>query len=424
MKTFKSLLFLFILSSLFFSCNKDKNDNAHVEYVNSQIYDMMKQVYLWNDYIPYNLDPADYSAPAKFMEALRYTQYDHWSTVLTEEEFNSYFTEGQMIGHGFMVGLDADNNFRIAFVYNNTQARHEGVRRGWILSKVNNKAVTEDNFSTLFGADKIGVTNSFTFIDLSGQQVALSLSKEEINLTPVLHSEVINRSGKKIGYIVFQDFIETANEELDSAFTTFKTAGIDELVVDMRYNGGGEVTVAEHLAGWLIGKNEGGQPFIYYEHNSILSKAPYSMDTMYTVPAKADGLDLNRIFFIGTSNTASASELIINGVKPFIATVLAGSPTHGKPVGMYAIPIEDYVTLPVCFKYSNKNHEGNFYNGITPDLPADDDITKDWGNPEETSLKAILDYIENGTTKSTKSTGFGPRILETRKPLGQFLRAI
>ncbi|HLO57131.1 MAG TPA: S41 family peptidase [Bacteroidales bacterium] len=424
MKTFKSLIFLFILSSVIFSCNKDKNDNAHVEYVNSQIYDMMKQVYLWNDYIPYNLDPADYSTPAKFMEALRYKQYDHWSTVLTEEEYNSYFTEGQMIGHGFMVGLDADNNFRIAFVYNNTQAQQEGVRRGWILSKVNNKTVTVDNFSTLFGADKVGVTNNFTFIDNGGQQVTLSLAKEEINLTPVLHSEVINRSGKKIGYIVFQDFIETANQELDTAFTTFKNAGIDELVVDMRYNGGGAVTVAEHLAGWLIGKNEGGQPFIYYEHNAILSKAPYSMDTMYTVPAKADGLDMSRIFFIGTSNTASASELIINGVKPFITTVLAGSPTHGKPVGMYAIPIEDYFTLPVCFKYSNKNHEGNFYNGLTPDLPADDDITKDWGNPEETSLKAILDYIDNGTAKSTKSTGFGPRILESHKPLGQFLRAI
>ena len=119
-------------------------------------------------------------------------------------------------------------------------------------------------------------------------------------------------------------------------------------------------------------------------------------------------MSLGRIFFIGTENTASASELIINGVEPFIGSVLAGTTTHGKPVGMYAIPISDYVTLPVCFKYTNKNHEGDFYNGIQPALPADDDITRDFGDPEETSLKTILDYIEtgSGTLKSTNYTGF------------------
>ena len=162
----------------------------------------------------------------------------------------------------------------------------------------------------------------------------------------------------------------------------------------MRYNGGGSVVVAEHLAGWLLGKNFAGQPFLYYQHNG---NTAHELDTMYTVPANANGLNLSRIFFIGTENTASASELIIKGVEPFIGSILAGTPTHGKPVGMYAIPVSDYMTLPVCFKYTNKNHEGDFYNGIEPALPADDDITRDFGDPEEASLKAILDYIETGS---------------------------
>jgi C-terminal processing protease CtpA/Prc len=361
------------------------------------------------------------------MEALRYTQYDKWSTVLTKADFDSYFTEGKMIGHGFMVGLDANDNFRIAFVYRGTQAEEKGVKRGWILSKVNSKTASIQNYDGLFGNDAVGVTNNITFLDLNGQEVTLSLTKEEINLTPVLHSEVIRQGAKKIGYMVFQDFIAAANPELDEVFTAFRDSGINELIVDMRYNGGGEVNVAEHMAGWIMGKQFSGEPFIYYEHNSILRNPPYSLDTMYTVPAKADGLDLPRVFFIGTINTASASELIINGVKPFLTVVLAGTPTHGKPVGMYAIPIEDYVTLPVCFKYSNKNHEGDFYNGITPDITADDDITKDWGDPQEASLKAILDYIGTGTVKSTfaaKSTSGPSRIPENNKPLGQFQRAL
>jgi hypothetical protein len=222
--------------------------------------------------------------------------------------------------------------------------------------------------------------------------------------------------------MVFQDFIETANAELDEAFNAFISTGIDEMIIDLRYNGGGSVDVAEHLAGWLIGKDFAGQPFLYYEHNNLLR----SIDTTYNVPINTNGLSLSRIFFIGTDNTASASELIINGVKPFIGSILAGSSTHGKPVGMYAIEVSDYVALPVSFKYSNKDHEGDFYDGLVPMLSAKDDLTKDFGDPEEASLKAILDYIETGlipVKSSTKSTDFNHQLIGPKGPLDQYLRA-
>ena len=90
--------------------------------------------------------------PAAYMEALRYDVYDKWSTVLTEEEFNQYFEEGQMIGHGFMVGLDQSENFRIAFVYRITEASEKGVKRGWILSKVNGTMVTVAEFLDHYGS--------------------------------------------------------------------------------------------------------------------------------------------------------------------------------------------------------------------------------------------------------------------------------
>jgi hypothetical protein len=321
-----------------------------------------------------------------------------------------------------MVGLDQSDNFRIVFVYRFTEAAEKGVKRGWILSKVNGTTVTISNFGTILGENSVGVTNTITFINENSQNVVLSLTKEELTLTPVLHYEVLEQGPDKIGYMVFQDFIESANEEMDEVFDTFTNAGINELIIDMRYNGGGSVDVAEHLAGWLIGKDFANQPFLYYQHNGILSSY---LDTMYTVPANTNGVSLDRIFFIGTEYTASASELIINGVEPFVSSILAGSSTHGKPVGMYAIPIEEYVTLPVAFKYSNKNHEGDFYNGIPPTLPAIDDFTRDFGDPQEASLKAILDYIETGVipSKSTKSTDFRSRYMERQGPLGQYLRA-
>ncbi len=115
--------------------------------------------------------------------------------------------------------------------------------------------------------------------------------------------------------MVFQDFIDTAKVELDEVFNNFISAGVNEMIVDLRYNGGGSVDVAEYLAGWLIGKNHGNQPFVNFRHNANLQYR----DTTMNLPANANGLALNRMFFIGTRNTASASELVINGVKPYVS---------------------------------------------------------------------------------------------------------
>jgi carboxyl-terminal processing protease len=423
MKTrFTSLFLLWIFLLALVSCKKEK-DNT-VETVNKNIYELMKVVYLWNTHLPTSIDPAAYSTPADFMDALRYDTYDRWSIVITKDEFNQYFEEGTMIGHGFMLGLDNDENIRIAFVYPTTQAFAQGVRRGWIVSKVNGTVATASNVYTLLGDSEVGVTNTITFIDGTGTTVSKTLTKEEVEISPVLHYEVIDQGTDKIGYLVFQDFIEAANDQLDEVFDSFNVAGVNEVIVDMRYNGGGTVDVAEHLASWLIGKDFANQPFIKYQHNLNLAGTE---DTTINVTANAAGLSLNRIFFIGTENTASASELIINGVKPYVESVLAGSATHGKPVGMYVFAFNDYdyVVLPVCFKYSNADNEGDFYDGLQPALPADDDLTKDFGDPDEASLKAILSYIETGVipVKSTRSTGYRERIIVPDNPVNQYLKA-
>jgi carboxyl-terminal processing protease len=425
MKTGNKILFwVLLLSVIAGACKKEDNSRDPViEAVNGGIYDLMKDVYLWYDHLP-NVDPAIYPTPDSLMSTLRYKQYDRWSFVLTKEQYNEYFTAGEMIGHGFMLGLDRDGNIRIALIYPTTQAYQQGVRRGWIITKVNGTDVNTSNIFNLLGASEVGITNNITFINGSGETVDLSLTKEVVSLSPVVYSTVLNEGDKKIGYMVFQDFIDNAKPELDSVFDTFRTTGIDDLVIDLRYNGGGAVDVAQYLASWILGKNDGGQPFVNFRHNDKLT----SWDTTLNVPANANALTLNRVFFIGTANTASASELTINGVKPYLtSTVLIGSTTDGKPVGMYAFPFTnyDYVVLPICFRYTNANNVGDFYSGLTPDIQADDDLTRDFGDPEESSLKAALDYIaSNGT--STKSGGgetFRPRLIGKNKGVYQFMRA-
>lgn len=423
MKIARKLFLALLLILAIQACNRDEETVTDIEIVNSSIFDLMKQVYLWYDHLP-GLNPAMYSSPEELMENIRYSTYDKWSAVISKTEYNQYFEEGQMIGHGFLIGLDDSDNLRIAFVYRSTEASDKGVSRGWIIQTVNGTAANAGNVNDLLGDAKQGISNAIGFLNNQGETVQITLTKEEIALTPVLHAEVLAHLEKKIGYLVFQDFIDTAKVELDEAFTTFLSEGIDELVVDLRYNGGGSVDVAQYMAGWMIGKEHGNEAFVNFKHNRKLS----SWDTTLNVPQKADGLALNRIFFIGTSSTASASELIINGVKPYTASViLAGSTTHGKPVGMYAFPFidYDYVVLPVSFKYTNANGDGDFYDGLAPDLSAGDDLTHDFGDPEEASLKAILDYIDSGNVplKSTRPAAFENKPLFSDEGIHQYLRA-
>jgi carboxyl-terminal processing protease len=425
MKNINKIILLLLLATMTVtSCKKDDSGDPTIKAVNQGIYDLMKEVYLWNDHLPASIDPSAYATPNDLMDALRYSVYDRWSTVLTKTEYNQYFVQGEMIGHGFMLGLDASSKVRIAFVYRNTQAYKLGVRRAWIITKINGTDVTPSNAFDLLGPATAGRVNTITFIKNDGTTADLTLTKSVVDITPVVHYEVINQGNSRIGYMVFQDFIDTAKVELDEAFNSFTSAGINEMIVDMRYNGGGSVDVAEYLAGWLIGKNHGNQPFVNFRHNANLA----SMDTTLNIPGNANGLALNRIFFIGTRNTASASELVINGVKPYVTSdIIAGDTTHGKPVGMYAFPFinYDYVVLPVSFKYTNANNEGDFYDGIAPNLLAGDDLTRDFGDPQEESLKAILDFINTGSAQS-KSMREGIRkirIIGPDKGVRQYLKA-
>ena len=341
---------------------------------------------------------------------------------MTWHEYQQYFQAGEMIGHGFMISRDDDYNLRIAFIYPSTSAYSKGIRRGWIVRKVNGVFASQSNVMELLGPSSIDVENNIEFVDNDNISRTITLKKEELSINPVLHSEIISAADKKIGYIVFQDFIEAANVKIDSVFNNFKQENIDDLILDMRYNGGGSVNVAIYLSGWLTGNTNADNTLIKFQHNDRNREH----DTSIAIPYNSSSLDLNRITFIGTGSTASASELIINGMIPYMEVNLVGTPTNGKPVGMYVLEFrnQDYAALPVCFKYTNAQNTGDFYDGLQPDILVNDDLTRDFGDPDEAMLKAAINYVTSGTvvTMAKKATS-GSRIVIPSTNLSEFQRA-
>lgn len=419
----KSILAVFMLAILAFSCSKEEdNEQDEITIVNNEIFNLFEGVYLWYNELPENVDPATYDTPQKLVDAIKFDEKDRFSSVIPKRQFEQYFQQGQSFGHGFSVGEGPNLNIRIAFVYKGTQAHSEGVRRSYIVKEVNGTQATGDNYFDLLGPSDEQVTNEFVFQQPDGTEMEISLTKEVIEINTVLHDEIIEQDGLKIGYIVFQDFISTAFEDIDNVFNNFKENNIDELIIDLRYNGGGSIGVAEHIADWILGNQYVGEPFYTLSHNDKRQ----NRDTTANVESIPNAFTFSRVAIITTHNTASASEMLLNGFKPYLNATSIGSTTFGKPVGQepFVFRDYDYAVLPITFKYVNANGKGEFFDGIPADVGAEDDITKMFGDQEETSLKAALHYLTTGEMIQPKRAEAKSKLLvpENGEGIYQFLR--
>jgi carboxyl-terminal processing protease len=179
---------------------------------------------------------------------------------------------------------------------------------------------------------------------------------------------------------------------LSAAFGRFAEAGVDELVLDMRYNGGGLLSVAQHLGGLIGGAGTSGQPFVRFVHNDKQS----ARNSTLTFPQPANALGVSRLVVIATRSSASASELVINALRPFMEVVVVGERTYGKPVGQYGFDFCDKTLFPVAFSTKNARDEGDYFGGIPADCAAPDDYAHAFGDPSEGSLSAALGFIATG----------------------------
>jgi hypothetical protein len=396
------LLFGFVLFSvlLFTSCEIEEVLDADSS-ANVQLYNLMKEEYLWYDKVP-DVDPLSYSSPYKLMTHLRYDQIDKWSFVMGLTDYNMLMENSSYVGYGFGIARNSDGKFYVSLIFKNSPAYPDGVRRGWQITHINDTQLSSSsNINSLLGENKAGVSNKFGFKKPDGEVFSNTYIKRDIVMNTIVYDNIYTVNNNKIGYFVFHEFLKQSESELEEVFVKFKVAGITSLIVDLRYNGGGSLGVAEKLANLIAGANHSEKIFGKLMHND----KNRDKDSKILISKDVNSLNLEKVVFITSGSSASASEVLINGLKPLMPVTLIGEKTHGKPVGMYVYQFENYVFAPVCFKMVNKDDMGDFFSGLPVNYEVFDNVERDFGDLEEARLKAAIEFIRTGSVESGRVIG-------------------
>ncbi len=366
-----------------------------------------------------DLNPASFDSPEAYLEAVRFRPLDTTFSYITSRAANdAFFSESQFIGFGLSTSLDGVE-MRITQVFPDSPASEAGLLRGDRIAEIGGRSVAamveSGEIGGAFGPTEIGVETDVVLIDQAGASRSAHMIKRLVTIPTVSLTRVYTVEGRRVGYIFFRNFVQPSFEALDSAFAELAAERVDDLVLDLRYNGGGLVNVAQHLASYIGGQRTEGLVFAEYFHNdrNAFRNRILRFDTK---PAQ---LRLDRLIVVTTRGSASASELVINALRPFMPVVVIGGTTYGKPVGQYGIPFCDLLVAPVSFTLRNADGQGDFFDGFAPDCPAPDDAGHQLGDPQEGSLKEALTFAATGacsapaaaTLRTARTPRRGPRVL-------------
>ncbi|MCP4347747.1 MAG: lipoprotein [Desulfobacterales bacterium] len=368
--------------------------NCSTQGQNEFVYKVMTDTYLWYDKVA-DTDYTGYDSPEELLYDMRHDEFDRWSYLISKEEYHTLFEEGKFIGLGYGSKYDNNGDLRIRFVYKDSPVDLAGLKRGDKFLEINGIPVEEiennNLWNTIHGRNDIGVKVHLKIESSENIVRELQLEKDWVTINTVLHYEIKQIEGLKIGYLAFLKFLETSQEELYKVFAYFNQENIDELILDLRYNTGGRTSIARYLAGLIAGDKADGKIFNKYIHND--NHSSWNWSTSFTKPANA--LNLDRVTVITSEKTCSASELVVNSLEPFIDVIMIGGTTCGKPVGMYGHDFCDKHISPIEFKSFNAYDEGDFFDGMPADCFADDDLTRELGDTQESSLNQALYFIFN-----------------------------
>lgn len=406
LKLDRFLLVLVLALSIFTSCKK--KDSAPVETAEDRLKDTAllyaRDIYLWYNQIPADFNARKYADLNEIMVAIRdYSMeppnsrpVDRFSFAMLQSEWNQVST-GVSGDFGFSIFFLTASDLRVKFVERESAAGKAGIKRGWRIIRINgssNIATDDATINTIIKAVFESTTTAFTFQKPDGSTVDITLNATSYQTHPVMADSVYTIGSKKIGYLVFNSFlgdqVEISNE-LNRVFTRFTTYGVTDVVVDLRYNGGGYVSLAEKLTNYLAPSSATGLMMSQRYNDKY---AAHNISTNFN---KTGSLNIPRVIFIVSSSTASASELVINNLKAVMDVRLIGrNSTYGKPVGFFPIPVGDWYIFPVSFKTVNKNGSSDYYNGFAPDAVKADGIDKNWGDITEASLASAINFITTG----------------------------
>ncbi|HEY0116982.1 MAG TPA: S41 family peptidase [Allosphingosinicella sp.] len=377
----------------------------------------LREWYLFPDLLATSANPANYSSVQDYIDALvapaRAQNRDRFFTYVTSiQEENAFYESGSSAGFGFRLALDASNRLLISESFEDTPALAAGIDRGTEIVAIGTSTGNLRTVSSIIASEgsaglnnalgpaTIGTSRTFQVRDLNGATRTVTIAKAEYEIDPVsarYGARIINDGGKNVGYINLRTFIGPANTALRSAFAQFKAAGITEVIVDFRYNGGGLVSVAELLSNLLGGGRSTSDVLSY---TTFRAEKAVNNQTDFFAPLP-ESINATKIAFIGTGSSASASELVMNAFIPYLRgnTALIGSNTYGKPVGQIAIdrPACDDRLRVIAFATQNADRQGDYFTGLASKFQttcrATDDITRPLGDPQEASIRAALDFL-------------------------------
>jgi C-terminal processing protease CtpA/Prc len=419
----KRVYFLFFITFVFFtSCKKDVSPVTSTDLLNQQARDvldsLMNDWYYWYKNLPV-VNLSDYKDPYELMDALRYKQLDRWSFVADYEAFVASM-QGSFVGHGIRLGLDPSGNVRIVQIYNNSPMYSLGVRRGWIVKQLNGTdlapifiSADAAAYNQLIGPATAGRSNTFLFQIPDGKDTTITTPKANFTVNSVILNDTLHLKSGITGHLVFDEFIEPSSLELQEAFNYLTQNNVTDLILDLRYNSGGILDVATDLASYIAGTARFSTPFFKMDYND--KKSSYNSVTNFNTISYP--LSLSRIVIICTRETASASETVINGLKPFLDVKLVGDTTNGKPTGMNVWSYADkFIFAPITFKLVNSADQGDFFAGLPPDKYVPDDITHDFSDRNESCLKEAISFLETGSFSTKGGYIFKRYVQYSEKP--------
>ncbi|HET8827773.1 MAG TPA: S41 family peptidase [Pelobium sp.] len=484
--TIRSAVFASIL--LLAACKKDKvtpEDAAPTpttnrnELTKDSIFLYAKEVYLWNEALPtYNtfkprteFNESSDNLTNLNAELFALTRYGINSLTGLPYEFNMEYpdetkysfiedlvAEGKLAfaknsqsnvdfnGEGNDLGfslalIGTRDNYKVYFRFTSpgSPASLAGLSRGDYINKINGRNIgtnfdTEENFiNDAINKDAITIGGK----KKDGTDFNASLVKTKYTSSPIFKDTVLLEGTKKIGYLAYARFTDDDNSDLPltNVFNKFTSAGVTDLVIDLRYNPGGYVTTAEHLINLIAPRSLNGKTMFKQTYNAtmqagkatILKNQPlrdqqgelvyrngrlvtyadesFKESDNQTFFNKEGNLDnISKVVFIITESTASSSELVINSLKPHITVKTVGTTSYGKPVGFFPIRIDKYDLYLSSFSTTNSNGDGNYFAGIIPDAEKGDDVTRGFGDPDEDSLEAAIAYLVSGNFTSSSSS--------------------
>ncbi|WP_339922154.1 S41 family peptidase [uncultured Cyclobacterium sp.] len=395
------------------SCEKITDETPQdPNLVKNAILESMREWYYWNDQLPSVVNVNSYGTNDELLYNLMYVELDRWSYLTTKKDFNDAFT-GQNVGHGFGFGLNDSDELFVSFVYDDSPAGKDGWQRGWQIIEVNGKPIAsyrvEGGYNFNLGDNLPGISNTFTFKLPDGSTTSRTNIKNDYQANSVLHKEIIEEGNKKIGYWVYNSFKATANLmptkslEVEEALNYFESENIDELILDLRYNGGGSVDVAEQIMNALVPSQANGKLM----YTNAFNTEKDNLNELYNFE-KSNNIDLEKLVVITSRGSASSSELVINCLKPYMEVVLIGETTYGKPVGSFPLSSfnetldqNNVELVPITFAISNASGEAEYYDGFPVDIEASEDSFVNWGNLDDDRLSTALSFILNGSLNAT-----------------------